>query len=143
MPFEICRERPQGEDMYRVTATSSDDETMALRIELVTSDGEIRRFGDLTLPLTRVGKVRQVVNETLREVDATRPKATLEERRKVVQASHFPWSADEENALLRAIDAGESVDALAARHKRTVLAIRSRLVKLGRLEDWRATTPGA
>jgi hypothetical protein len=81
------------------------------------------------------------MNETLRSVIAQRANGTtLEERRQAVPSSHLPWTAAEDAELLRVFDTGESADAIAARHNRSVIAIRSRLVKLGRLADWRPPT---
>jgi hypothetical protein len=45
-----------------------------------------------------------------------------------------PWSADEDERLLTAFDAGAGVDSLVAAHERTRAGIEARLVKHGRLE---------
>ncbi len=45
-----------------------------------------------------------------------------------------PWSEEEEQQLITGHDSGLSTQELATRHKRTKGAIRSRLVKLGRIE---------
>ena len=45
-----------------------------------------------------------------------------------------PWSADEDDRLLVAFDAGTAVDALTVAHERTRAGIEARLVKHGRLE---------
>ena len=45
-----------------------------------------------------------------------------------------PWLPEEEEALLEGFDRGLSVADLARKHGRTVGAIRSRLMKLGRIE---------
>ncbi|HET7627926.1 MAG TPA: hypothetical protein VFK44_06000 [Bacillales bacterium] len=46
-----------------------------------------------------------------------------------------PWTEDEEDQLLKAFDEGVSVKDLAARHERTMGAIHSRLVNLGKIEE--------
>jgi hypothetical protein len=45
-----------------------------------------------------------------------------------------PWSADDDATLASGFDAGEKVDALAARLERTRGAINARLVRLGKIE---------
>ena len=45
-----------------------------------------------------------------------------------------PWSADEDERLLAAFDAGTAVDALTLAHERTRAGIEARLVKHGRLQ---------
>ncbi len=46
-----------------------------------------------------------------------------------------PWGEEEEHRLLTSYDAGISIAKLAEQHKRTQEAIRSRLVKLGRIQS--------
>jgi hypothetical protein len=46
-----------------------------------------------------------------------------------------PWSAPEEERLLRAFDAGATVDELASNHERSSSGIASRLVRFGRIKD--------
>jgi uncharacterized protein with gpF-like domain len=45
-----------------------------------------------------------------------------------------PWNAEEDQALVTAFESGSSIKDLAAAHERTNGAIRSRLMKLGKLE---------
>ncbi|MBK1684403.1 hypothetical protein CKO18_12600 [Rhodoferax fermentans] len=45
------------------------------------------------------------------------------------------WSDTEDSELLKAFDAGAQVKAIAAKHGRTLGAITSRLVRLGRITD--------
>ena len=51
-----------------------------------------------------------------------------------------PWSAEEEIRLVRGFDAGTAIQDLAAAHERTAGAIRSRLVKLGKIDAPAAKT---
>lgn len=44
-----------------------------------------------------------------------------------------PWSGDEDRELLAAFDSGRSEKELASAHQRTTFAIRSRLIRHGRL----------
>lgn len=46
----------------------------------------------------------------------------------------MPWTADEDRDLLAAFDSGRSEKELAAEHRRTPNAIRSRLLRYGRIE---------
>ena len=45
-----------------------------------------------------------------------------------------PWSADEDQALASAFDAGKQIPELAAEHQRSRFAIETRLAKLGKIE---------
>lgn len=49
-----------------------------------------------------------------------------------------PWSAEEDQRLLAAFDAGQRMEDLLATHERTRAGIEARLVKLGRLEPEQA-----
>jgi len=44
-----------------------------------------------------------------------------------------PWSEDEDRKLLASFDAGRALQELAAAHKRTMGAVRARLLKYGRI----------
>ena len=46
-----------------------------------------------------------------------------------------PWTATEDDELLRQFDSGLAVEALAAAHERTRAGIEARLVKHGRLDE--------
>lgn len=47
--------------------------------------------------------------------------------------SGSPWSEDDDRRLLAAFDAGRPLQELAASHERTMMAIRARLIKYGRI----------
>jgi len=68
-------------------------------------------------------------------VDALEDHAERARRRSRMPANTgVPWEAEEDARLGKAFDGGSTVEQLAAAHQRTPGAIRSRLVKLGRLE---------
>ncbi len=52
------------------------------------------------------------------------------------------WSADEENSLIAAFNAGQSPQALARTHQRTLRAVEARLVRLGLLSAEQRLTRG-
>jgi hypothetical protein len=51
------------------------------------------------------------------------------------------WSAEEEERLATAFDAGRTVDELARAHSRSRAAIEARLVRLGKMDASAVTTP--
>jgi hypothetical protein len=51
------------------------------------------------------------------------------------------WSAEEEQRLATAFDAGRTVDELARAHSRSRAGIEARLVKLGKMDPSAVTTP--
>ena len=53
---------------------------------------------------------------------------------KLPAATGKPWTADEDQALVAAFESGSTPKQLAAAHDRTNGAIRSRLMKLGKLD---------
>ena len=63
--------------------------------------------------------------------DANRPNAADRDR---PAAAGKPWSVEEDRWLAAAFDAGQTRKQLTQTHQRTAGAIRSRLVKLGKLE---------
>lgn len=56
-------------------------------------------------------------------------------KRRLPQNAGKPWSVGEDDQVAAAYDRGESVPAIAETHERTVGAIHSRLVKLGKISD--------
>ena len=46
-----------------------------------------------------------------------------------------PWDKEEEAALLQAFDSGTDMGEIAKKHMRSQVAIKARLIKLGKLED--------
>lgn len=54
--------------------------------------------------------------------------------KKLPENAGKPWSPHEDAELAREFDAGKSIDGLASLHLRTPWAVKTRLVKLGKLE---------
>jgi hypothetical protein len=52
-----------------------------------------------------------------------------------------PWTPAEEAELVRAFEAGATTSQLARQHGRTRQAIQGRLYRLGKVPEWRLTTP--
>ena len=69
--------------------------------------------------------------------EALESRARLAARRGHVPARNAgrPWTADEDERLLTAFDAGTPLDALAGLHERTRSGIEARLVRHGRLDE--------
>lgn len=55
-------------------------------------------------------------------------------QRDLLDNAGMRWSVEEENQLVTAFDAGTEIKDLAETHKRTEGAIKSRLVRLGKIE---------
>ena len=68
----------------------------------------------------------------LEEQPAPRQRAAGNEN--APQNAGKPWSADEDQALASAFDAGKPIPELAAQHQRSRFAIETRLAKLGKIE---------
>ena len=68
--------------------------------------------------------------------EALARRATLERRRKH-QATNTgqPWTTEEESSLLEDYEKGVTIPELARLFQRSPLAVRARLVKLGKIED--------
>ncbi len=77
--------------------------------------------------------------------EGSKTKAAKVRNSNLPEKAGTPWSDDEDRELLAAFDNGCSEKELAASHQRTPFAIRSRLIKLGRLEALKvpATAPSA
>lgn len=80
--------------------------------------------------------------EAVRAVEGARPPGAPERK-----PAQFPgntgtrWTAEEEERLASAFDAGRTVDELARAHNRSRAAIEARLVRLGKLDASAVTTP--
>jgi len=70
--------------------------------------------------------------------------STARKNQSLPSSTGKPWTPDEDQALLAAFDSGSKIKQLAAAHLRTNGAIRSRLMKLGRIDPHEKTPgPGA
>ncbi len=76
--------------------------------------------------------VLQALADALHRVESCSP---APDRRKAERAANLgkPWSADEDTRLAAGFDAGATIEALAAGHGRSRLAVEIRLARLGRL----------
>lgn len=140
MPRSIFHEEAAGPVVYRLAGEVSDANDVTLEMTMTDADGQMHPLGRLTIPLARVKRFQQVLNQVLRGVAGTPPvKAyTLAELRERENApsSHLPWTAEEEAQLVNEFNEGISEEEIARHHGRRPGAIRARLVKLGKLDDW-------
>ena len=93
------------------------------------------------LPADGVLHNARVLRAILAGIAALKEQQTRETRRaRLPPNAGRPWSADEERALLAAFQSGDSLALIAERHGRALLAIESRLERLGLLTaDQRVT----
>lgn len=63
--------------------------------------------------------------------------ASGKERRKRALPEHAgkPWSNEEQTELIAAFDRGVDLAELASKHGRTMFAVRSRLIRLGKIDE--------
>ncbi len=74
--------------------------------------------------------------------DAPMPAPAAERKPALPQSgSGSRWSAEEEQRLANAFDAGKTVDELARAHNRSRAGIEARLVRLGKMDVSAVTTP--
>jgi len=83
-----------------------------------------------TSPLQRAPLVRALI-VAVSALEADEERARRRER--LPANTGVPWSEKEDAELGRAFDEGGTIERLAATHKRTVGAIRARLLMLGRM----------
>lgn len=81
--------------------------------------------------------------EAMRAVEGGGAATPAPERRPALpqSGSGSRWSAEEEQRLATAFDAGRTVDELARAHSRSRAAIEARLVRLGKMDASAVTTP--
>ena len=81
--------------------------------------------------------------EAMRAVEGGGAPAPAPERKPAFpqSGSGSRWSAEEEQRLASAFDAGRTVDELARAHNRSRAAIEARLVRLGKMDASAVTTP--
>ena len=81
--------------------------------------------------------------EAMRAVEGGGAPAPAPERKPAFpqSGSGSRWSAEEEQRLAGAFDAGRTVDELARAHNRSRAAIEARLVRLGKMDASAVTTP--
>jgi hypothetical protein len=82
--------------------------------------------------------------EAMRAVDGAAPAPAAERKAAPAMPQSGPgsrWSAEEEQRLATAFDAGRTVDELARAHGRSRASIEARLVRLGKMDASAVTTP--
>lgn len=105
----------------------------ALSIVTALSDGKDPKTGETYPPESPYQDP-----ETVRALYVAKDTLAFRMRRQKQQGDRpanmgKPWSRDEEAALLQQFDAGTSIRDISVAHKRTEVAIRARLEKLGKL----------
>lgn len=122
-----------------------------LRVELTVSDpaGEVVGEGELRLPPEVLPPAERVLGQVLRGLaqlhtlpEVAPPRARDDTRRTRPNASR-PWSAEEEERLRSAWEAGQPVPRIAEAHGRSTNAIQSRLLKLGLISLDHPESPAA
>lgn len=110
------------------------DHQEALRIIKLLADGIDPHTGEV-LPESSPYQHPDTVRALYKAAQALEkaPGSSSGKRRSVLENAGNPWTAVEEEALLEGFNGGLSIRALAEKHQRTKVAIRSRLKKLGRL----------
>jgi hypothetical protein len=77
-----------------------------------------------------------VVRALFRAIDALKGDIRREKRKKnAPERAGQPWNEKEDEELAKQFDNGMSIKELASRHKRTRVAIESRLERLGKIES--------
>ncbi len=69
MPEAFCHEMQAGGSLYCVAGTGSDDNAVRLEITAVDSQGSVTSVGELSMPLARARRVREVVAAALKRVE--------------------------------------------------------------------------
>lgn len=88
------------------------------------------------LPKEGVFNSPQVIRalfEAVKALQATQKKA--DRNKSLPSNAGKPWSEDEDKKLVSSFDAGKNVNEIASIHGRTVVAVESRLVLVGRVAD--------
>lgn len=114
-----------------VANTVDMDETEALQILRMLADGKHPLTGD-ALPDENCYQSAKVLRALLVGIDALE-KATKRKSRALPAGAGKPWDAEEDRSLVANFESGTSIEDLAKSHERTEGAIRSRLMKLGKL----------
>ena len=117
------------------------DDTIAAQILRTLAAGELEIGAGAEAVVASGGTASDPVVDLKRAlfmaVDALEQRTRLAVRRQstLPRNAGKPWTATEDDELLRQFDAGLAVEALAAAHERTRAGIEARLVKHGRLDE--------
>lgn len=111
----------------------------AISILQALADGIDPETGEL-LPQQSPFNRPQVIRALFLALSVLNGAARYTERKQSLPAnSGRPWSAKEEQALLSLFDSGVPLKEIAQKHGRTMGAIATRLVRLGRIKDYTET----
>ena len=115
-----------------VAEPSATDGREALRILRSLADGKHPFTGE-PLPDESCYQSAKVLRALLAGIEALE-KATDRKSRKLPAGAGKPWDTEEDRALVADFEGGAAIADLAQNHQRTEGAIRSRLMKLGKLQ---------
>jgi len=109
------------------------DTDRAIEILRLLSDG-IDPFTGEMFPKDSPFQHPDIVRALFKAVDALRKIQGRQVRQKnLPESAGKPWTEEEDNQLINGYDAGRSFKELSEKHKRTEGAIKSRLLKLGKI----------
>ena len=109
------------------------DSTRALAILKSLADGKDPQL-ECDLPMMGPYQRPDVIRALHVAVRAVEREAWRDQRRRLLPPNTGKlWQPDEDDQLLAGFNAGRGIEQLATAHRRTVGAIRERLVKLGKL----------
>ena len=109
------------------------DSAQALVVVRSLANGVDPESGEVFAPDSAYQKPQVV--RALYEAAAALERIERFERRRsqLPQKTGEPWTEEEDRRLLAAFDAGRALQELAATHERTMVAVRARLLKYGRI----------
>ena len=91
----------------------------------------IKLLADGKHPLTNEPDVIRALNKIIEALSSIEEK--IKKQRDLPERVGKPWSENEDQALIKEFDSGSSIDEMVVKHQRTRGAVRSRLVKLGKI----------
>jgi hypothetical protein len=115
------------------------DLAQALQVLQALADGNDPVTGR-ELPADHLCQQPQVVRAlcfAVQELRRRQPSVPAKENNTDTENAGKPWTAQEEQELLKAFEAGARIGQLAIRHGRTRQAIHGRLYRLGKVPAWR------
>jgi len=107
----------------------------ALRIVQALADG-VDPFTGEVFPENSPYQTAQVVRALYASIQALEHQTDADARRANLPANAGkPWTVEEEQQVIKAFEAGQSLSEISNQHLRTYGAIRSRLIKLGEIKE--------
>jgi len=128
---EYVLKTPGREAAAPPAAVAAGDAAEALRILRLLADGKHPLSGE-PLPDESCYQSAKVLRALLAGIDALE-KAAKKKSRELPAGAGKPWDAEEDQSLVGDFESGTPIKDLAQTHQRTEGAIRSRLMKLGKL----------